>query len=149
MTNYLLYKRFATSLQTRFVISHRNKTGLLRMGQTSSQPPSSDGPKKPNRDQQKRQRKRSLKYNHPGTTRNGFGWINHTELWDVQSAPMCGGAVERQPQGSQRQQVAELVLDLVEVWEYERPGTDVPPAGGRVTRTCRSASERGLVMVDG
>ncbi len=38
-----------------------------RTSETSSQPPSSDGPKKPNRDKQKPQRKRGPKYNHPGT----------------------------------------------------------------------------------
>jgi transposase len=100
-----------------------------RTSETSSQPPSSDGPKKPNRDQQKPQRKRGPKYNHPGTTRNGFGWINHAELLDVQNCPICGGAVERQPQGTQRQQVAELVPELVEVWEYERPLYRCPACG--------------------
>jgi transposase len=89
--------------------------------ETSSQPPSADGPKKPNRDQQKPQRKRGPKYNHPGTTRNGFGWINHSELLEVQTCPLCVGAVERQAQGTKRQQVAELVPNLVEVREYERP----------------------------
>jgi transposase len=100
-----------------------------RTSETSSQPPSSDGPKKPNRDQQKPQRKRGPKYNHSGTTRNGFGWINHAELLDVQNCPICGGAVERQPQGTQRQQVAELVPELVEVWEYERPLYRCPACG--------------------
>jgi transposase len=42
-------------------------------------------------------------------------------LLDVQRCPVCGGEVERQPQGTKRQQVAELVPKLVEVWEYERP----------------------------
>ena len=92
-----------------------------RTSETSSQPPSSDGVKKPNRDQQKPQRKRGPKYNHPGTTRNGFGWIDHAVLLEVQRCPVCGGEVERQPQGTKRQPVAELVPQLVEVWEYERP----------------------------
>lgn len=42
-------------------------------------------------------------------------------LIEVQNCSVCGGEVERQPQGTQRQQVAELVPELVEVWEYERP----------------------------
>ena len=91
-----------------------------RTSETSSHPPSSDGPKKRNRDKQKPQRKRGPKYNHPGTTRNGFGWIDHPLLLDVQRCPMCGGEVARQPKGTQRQQVAELVPDLVE-GEYEHP----------------------------
>ncbi len=69
----------------------------------------------------KPQRKRGRNYGHPGTTRNGFGWINHAELLNVQHCPICGNAVARHPQGTKRQQVAELVPDLVEVWEYERP----------------------------
>ena len=87
-----------------------------RTSETSSQPPSSDGVKKPNRDQQKPQRKRGPKYNHPGTTRNGFGWVDHAVLLEVERCPVCGGEVERQPQGTKRQPVAELVPQLVEVW---------------------------------
>ena len=51
-----------------------------RSSETSSQPPSADGPKKRNRDPQKPSRKRGPKYNHPGRTRNGFGWIDHRVL---------------------------------------------------------------------
>ena len=120
-----------------------------RTSETSSQPPSSDGVKKPNRDRQKPQRKRGPKYNHPGTTRSGFGWMDHAVLLEVQRCPVCGSEVERQPQGTQRQSVAELVPQLVEVWEYERPGIDVPPASGRVTRIGRSGAGRGLAMADG
>jgi len=49
-----------------------------RASETSSQPPSADGVKKPNRDPQAPPRKRGPKYNHPGKTRNGFGWVDHT-----------------------------------------------------------------------
>jgi transposase len=110
---------------------------IERTSETSSQPPSSDGPKKPNRDKQKPQRKRGPKYNHPGTTRNGFGWIDHPVLLDVQSCPICGGAVERQAQGTKRQQVAELVPDLVEVWEYERPLYRCPACDWQGHQDCR------------
>ncbi|MGF1568143.1 MAG: DUF6444 domain-containing protein [Nodosilinea sp.] len=51
-----------------------------RTSETSSQPPSSDGPKKPNRDKRKLQQKRGPKYNHPGTTRHGFGWIIYSSV---------------------------------------------------------------------
>jgi hypothetical protein len=115
-------KRRVKELEKQFEsLSEKLRKLSERTSETSSQPPSSDGPKKPNRAQPKPQRKRGPKYNHPGTTRNGFGWINHTELLEVPNCPICCGAVERQPQGTQRQQVAELVPDLVEVWEYERP----------------------------
>lgn len=97
-----------------------------RTSETSSQPPSSDGPKKPNRNKQKPQRKRGPKYNHPGRTRNGFGWSDPSVLLDMQRCPVCGGEVERQPQGTQRQQVAERVPKRVEVWEYERPRYQCP-----------------------
>ena len=106
----------------------RKLTG--RTSETSSQPPSSDGPKKPNRNKQKPQRKRGPKYNHPGTTRNGFGWIDHSVLLDLQRCPVCGGVRWsgnlREPK---RQQVAELVPKLVEVWEYERPLYQCPACG--------------------
>ncbi|MGF1567840.1 MAG: response regulator [Nodosilinea sp.] len=102
-------------------MSEKLKKGTGRTSETSSQPPSADGPKKPNRDKQKPQRKRGPQYNHPGTTRHGFGWINHAILLNVEKSPICGGTVERQPQRTKRQQVAELVPDLVEIWEYERP----------------------------
>lgn len=103
------------------VLSEKLQKITQRTSETSSQPPSSDGPKKPNQDKQKPQRKRGPKYNHPSTTRNGFGWIDHPVLLDVEKYPICSGAVERQAQGTKRQQVAELVPDLVEIWEYERP----------------------------
>lgn len=92
-----------------------------RASETSSQPPSADGVKKPNRDPQAPPRKRGPKYNHPGKTRNGFGWVDHTVVLEVGRCPVCGGEVERQPQGTQRQQVADLVPKLVEVREYEWP----------------------------
>ena len=98
-------------------LSEKLKKVTGRTSETSSQPPSADGPNKPNRDKRKPQRKRGPKYNHPGKTRNGFGWIDHSVLLDVKTCPICGGAVERQAQGTKRQQVAELVPDLVEVWE--------------------------------
>lgn len=102
-------------------LSEKLKKVTGRSSETSSQPPSADGPKKRNRAQQKPQRKRGPKSNHPGTTRNGFGWIDHTVLLEVERCPVCGGEVERQPKGTHRQQVAERAPNLVEVWEYERP----------------------------
>jgi hypothetical protein len=110
-------------------LSEKLKKVTGRTSETSSQPPSADGPNKPNRDKRKPQRKRGPKYNHPGKTRNGFGWIDHSVLLDVKTCPICGGAVERQAQGTKRQQVAELVPDLVEVWEYERPLYQCPACG--------------------
>ena len=110
-------------------LSEKLKKVTGRTSETSSQPPSADGPKKPNRDKRKPQRKRGPKYSHPGKTRNGFGWIDHSVLLDVKTCPICGGAVERQAQGTKRQQVAELVPDLVEVWEYERPLYQCPACG--------------------
>lgn len=73
-----------------------------RSSETSSQPPSADGVKKANRDQGKAQRKRAPHYGHPGTTRNGFGWVDHSEVLTVPQCPNCGSAVERQAQGSKR-----------------------------------------------
>jgi hypothetical protein len=61
-----------------------------RSSETSSQPPSADGPKKANWNKGKPQRKRGPKYGHPGTTRNGFGWVDHSEVLTVPQCPTCG-----------------------------------------------------------
>lgn len=50
-------------------------------------------------------------------------------LLDVKTCPICGGAVERQAQGTKRQQVAEWVPDLVAGWEDERRLYQCPACG--------------------
>lgn len=92
-----------------------------RTSETSSQSPSSDGYKKANRSQTKPKRKRGPKYNHPGHPRNDLGWVDHSVLLEVCQCPGCGARVEHQEGGVRHQAVAELVPQLVAVWEYERP----------------------------
>ena len=60
-------KQRVKELEEQFeTLSEKLKKVTGRTSETSSQPPSADGPKKPNRDKQKPQRKRGPKYNHPG-----------------------------------------------------------------------------------
>jgi uncharacterized protein YhaN len=100
-----------------------------RTSQNSSQPPSSDGYKKANRPKQGK-RKRGPKYGHPGSTRNGFGWVDHHRELPLSECLECGAKVERVADAPvQRQQVAELVNQPVEVWEYERPWYECPVCG--------------------
>lgn len=59
-------KQRVKELEEQFeTLSEKLKKVTGRTSETSSQPPSADGPKKPNRDKQKPQRKRGPKYNHP------------------------------------------------------------------------------------
>jgi hypothetical protein len=94
-----------------------------RSSENSSQPPSQDGYKKPNKfNPDKQQRKRGPKYGHEGKTRNGFECIDHRVELPVEQCPECGNQVEKiGDTPSRRHQVAELVDKAVEVWEYERP----------------------------
>ena len=92
-----------------------------------------------------------LNYNHPGTTRNGFGWIDHSVLLDLQRCPVCGGVRwSGNLRGTQRPAGGRTGAEnLVEVWSTSGPCINVLPADGRVTRTYRSDAERGLAMADG
>jgi transposase len=115
-------KQRVKELEEQFeTLSEKLRKVSERTSETSSQPPASDGFKKPQRGAKQPSRKRGPQYDHSGSTRNGFGWVDHSVLLEVHDCPKCGSAVERQPKGTQRQQVAELVPKLVEVWEYERP----------------------------
>ncbi len=89
-------KQRVKELKEQFEILNEKLRKLTqRSSETSSQPPSSDGPKKANRDKGKPPRKRGPKYGHHGTTRNGFGWVNRSAVLSVPQCPNCGGAVER------------------------------------------------------
>ena len=92
-----------------------------RSSENSSQPPSQDRYKKA-KGREQASRKRGPKYDHSGSTRNGFGWVDHQEELTLSHCPQCGGEVERMTEAPvRRQQIAELVSKPVEVWEYERP----------------------------
>ena len=94
-----------------------------RSSKNSSVPPSSDQLKKPS-DKKKRQKgkKRGPKYDHLGTTRNGFGAPDQVVALELENCPVCGielEAVEGAPQ--KVEQVAELREQPVEIREYRRP----------------------------
>jgi transposase len=85
----------------------------------SSQPPSQDRYKKAK--PKPSSRKRGPKYGHPGSTRNGFGWIDQSIELTMNHCPACGNAVAPVTEGDVvRQQVAELARKPVEVVEYQR-----------------------------
>jgi len=93
-----------------------------RSSQNSSVPPSQDLLKKPSdKSKRKKGKKRGPKYNHSGTTRNGFGEPDRIEQLRASVCPACGDDVE-QVAGAPKKipQVAELVEQPVEIWEYQR-----------------------------
>ena len=105
-----------------------------RSSENSSQPPSQDGYKKKSKvkkgDESKPSKKRGPKYGHPGTTRNDFGFVDHTVELNLETCPVCGAALERDySRPIKRNQIAELVNQPVEVWEYERPAYQCPVCG--------------------
>ena len=91
-----------------------------RDSKNSSVPPSSDQLKKPSdKSKRKKGQKRGPKYNHPGTTRNGFGTPDKLESLELESCPVCGADVEAVAGAPEKiQQVAELVEQPVEIREY-------------------------------
>lgn len=93
-----------------------------RTSANSSVPPSQDLLKKPSRKSQKPGKKRGPKYDHSGSTRNGFGQADHVQPLKLEACPVCEGEVKEIEQAPvKRQQVAELVERPVQIWEYERP----------------------------
>ncbi len=91
-----------------------------RTSKTSSLSPSSDGYKKGKG--KGSGKKRGPKYEHPGTTRNGFGFVDQEVRLELETCPVCGGELEEvSSPPRKREQIAELVPKLVEVTEYERP----------------------------
>lgn len=99
-----------------------------RTSKTSSLPPSSDGYKKESG--KGKRKKRGPKYDHPGQTRNGFGFVDRTIKLEIESCPVCGGELRSvTSKAVKREQIAELVPKLVEVTEYERPFYRCPECG--------------------
>jgi len=69
----------------------------MHPSENSSQPPSSDAyKKKVAKTFGQKGKKRGPKYNHVGTTRNGFAWIDEKIELAVEQCPKCGASVEKQ-----------------------------------------------------
>ena len=107
-----------------------------RSSENSSEPSSKDGYKKRSKPKNfknpSKGKKRGPKYGHPGSTRNKFEKVDHIVELPIESCPNCDAAVERvMDAATQRQQIAELVPKLVEVWEYQRPLYQCPSCGWR------------------
>jgi len=94
-----------------------------RGSHNSSIPPSQDLLHKTSRkDARKPGKKRGPKYDHPGSTRNGFGKANQVMRLSLETCPVCGRGVTLVEQAPLKvQQVAELVEQPIEIWEYQRP----------------------------
>ena len=102
-----------------------------RSSKNSSVPPTSDQLKKPS-DKSKRSKgkKRGPKYNHPGKTWNGFGQPDQVEKLEMENCPVCGADVEPVEAAPEKvQQVAELVAQPIEIWEYHRLLYQCPNCG--------------------
>lgn len=92
-----------------------------RNSQNSSQPPSAEAHKKPGKALKKRKKKQGPKYDHRGTTRNGFEHIDQSIEVSLQVCPICGNPLEQVDDAPLlRHQIAELVTKPVEVIEYIR-----------------------------
>jgi transposase len=90
-----------------------------RTSKNSSQPPSQDNYKK--KKAVKTGKKKGPKYDHKGTTRNGFAIVDRQVKLGVCECPECGSGVSKIPGAVvKREQIAELVSKPVEVTEYER-----------------------------
>jgi len=102
-----------------------------RSSENSSVPPSTDQLKKPSdKSKRKRGKKRGPKYDHPGTTRNGFGEPDRFEKLELDSCPVCSAAVEVVEDAPKKvQQVAELVDQPTEIREYQRHKYQCPECG--------------------
>ncbi len=105
----------------------RLKASLQLDSQTSSKPPSTDLLKKPEKpktatDNTKApKRKPGGQPGHPGHTRKGFGRVDRYELLKPQKCSHCGcGEFVEASVSVQRQQVAQLVVQPIEVVEYQR-----------------------------
>jgi len=78
----------------------------------------------------KKGKKRGPKYNHPGTTRNGFGTPDLVESLELESCRVCGADVEPVAGAPDKvQQVAELVEQPVSIREYHRRLYRCPKCG--------------------
>ena len=107
-----------------------------RSSQNSSQPSSQDGFKKKSKPKNfsnpAHGTKRSPKYDHPGTTRNGFEPVDYHEALRLEHCPECGAPLNRlRDIPPKRHQSAELASKVVEVWEYERPLYECSECGWR------------------
>jgi transposase len=90
-----------------------------RTSKNSSQPPSQDNYQK--KIAVKTGKKKGPKYDHNGTTRNGFTVVDRQVKLAVCECPECGSGVSEIPGAVvKREQIAELVSKPVEVTEYER-----------------------------
>jgi transposase len=90
-----------------------------RTSKNSSQPPSQDNYQK--KKAVKTGKKKGPKYDHKGTTRNGFAIVDRQVKLGVCECPECGAGVSEIPGAVvKREQIAELVSKPVEVTEYER-----------------------------
>ncbi|MGB8702659.1 MAG: IS66 family transposase [Thermosynechococcaceae cyanobacterium] len=103
-----------------------------RTSENSSTPPSQDifKRKKSKGFTAKVGKKRGPKYNHPGTTRNGFEQVDEHQDLPVTACPVCSAPVECIPEAPvRRHQIAELVNQPIRVTEYERRPYQCPVCG--------------------
>lgn len=108
-----------------------------RTSKNSSQPPSQDNYQK--KKAVKTGKKKGPKYDHKGTTRNGFAGVDRQVKLTVCECPECGAGVSEVPGAVvKREQIAELVSKPVEVTEYERGLHQCSSCGwqGRSQGTC-------------
>lgn len=113
------YEQYEKLAQKVLELDEELKKLKKRTSENSSQPPSQDNYKK--KKAVKTGKKKGPKYDHKGTTRNGFAIVDHQLTLPVCECPECGAGVLEVPGAVvKREQIAELVKKPVEVTEYER-----------------------------
>ena len=120
----------AQQKQLKELLEERDKL-KNRSSKNSSVPPSSDQLKKPSdKGKRKKGKKRGPKYNHPATTRNGFGEPDQIVPLELENCLVCDTSLERVEEAPLKvQQVAEVIEQPVEIWEYRRPLYKCPKCG--------------------
>lgn len=106
----------------------RLKVSLNLDSTISSQPPSTDLLKKPEKAKEQPETKGEARKHRPGgqpghagKTRKGFGRVDRYEILRPQTCPDCGSQeFGQQPVAVQVQQVAQLVEKPIEIVEYQR-----------------------------
>lgn len=119
------------ALQSQNDLIEKLRSQLDQDSQTSSQPPSSDLPKRAEKAQssnetesspetEPQQRRRpGGQPGHQGKTRKGFGRVDRQETHELETCPHCGGHhFESSGRWYRRQTVAELVEKPIEITEH-------------------------------
>jgi transposase len=117
-------------------VLERLKSYLGKDSKTSSKPPSSDLPKRPEKAKEEKTpqgRRPGGQKGHPGKTRKGFGRVDRSEFLPATKCNSCGSEnLEKVGVTERSQVVAQLVERPIEVVEYRQQCTHCKDCGQKV-----------------